>query len=159
MSTTTHLSPPVPKAAARRNAPVDDHDAKEYRRGRGDGITWACDIATADELRQLVEQSEPGRDYSDVPYWRGFAAGAEEVLDAIGPLLTDAMADDRDGGEYRRGFREGIIWACDYATADELRQLVVQPGPGGGYSDVPYWRGFAAGAEEVLDAVRPLLNG
>jgi hypothetical protein len=78
----------VPEAAATRNAPVDDQEAKEYRRGRGDGITWACDIATADELRQLVVRSEPGRGYSDVPYWRGFAAGAEEVLDAVRPLLN-----------------------------------------------------------------------
>ena len=102
----------IAAVAARLNATVDDQEAEEYRRGRGDGIAWARDYATADELRDVVENFEPGRgdafdrDHSlaqftsdkeqtraarvrheDSPHWRGFVAGAEEVLDAVGPLL------------------------------------------------------------------------
>ena len=90
-----------------QRAAAEEREAKEYRRGRGDGIAWARDYATADELRDLVENFEPGRggdfdaDHSlcdfasdkdrtktvsvphhDDPFWRGFVAGAEEVMDA-----------------------------------------------------------------------------
>ena len=61
-------------------AGVDDRQAEEYRKGYGDGIVWAGEYATADELRQLVEKSERGP-HDDSPHWRGFLAGAEEVLD------------------------------------------------------------------------------
>jgi len=82
---------------------------EEYQRGREDGIAWACSYATADELRDLVERSrfsarpDFDRDHSlrnfvvsdedadvvgvshhDSPHWRGFVAGAEEVLDSSG---------------------------------------------------------------------------
>ena len=90
-----------------QRAVADEREDKEYRRGRGDGIAWARDYATADELRELVENFEPGRggdfavDHSlcdfasakehteaasirhhDNPFWRGFVAGAEEVSDS-----------------------------------------------------------------------------
>lgn len=86
---------------------VDEREAKERQRGRGDGIAWARDYATAAELRDVVENFEPGRggdfdgDHSlcdfasdkertktvsvphcDDGFWRGFVAGAEEVMDA-----------------------------------------------------------------------------
>jgi hypothetical protein len=108
MNPTTHPgSPPTAAAAARPSATVDDRQAEEFRRGHGDGMVWASDYATADELRALVANFEPGRsgdfdtDHSlcnfstdkhqtdavtlphhDNQYWQGFAAGAEEILDA-----------------------------------------------------------------------------
>lgn len=85
-----------------------DQDAVAYQRGLSDGRVWAHDYATADELRGLVESFEPGRSadfaeghsvskfmngkerkdparvvHSDSPFWRGFAAGAEEVLNEL----------------------------------------------------------------------------
>ena len=109
----------IAAVTARLNATVDDQVAEEYRRGRGDGIAWARDYATADELCDLVENFEPGRgddldmDHSlcdftsdkehmnavsvphyDSPHWRGFVAGAEEVLDAAGPLLNGPVPHD-----------------------------------------------------------------
>jgi hypothetical protein len=88
MSTTTQPSLPASAtAAARLNATADGQKAGEYQRGRAEGIVWACDYATDDELRDLVENFEPGRggDF-DNPHWRGFVAGAEEVLDTVSPL-------------------------------------------------------------------------
>ena len=61
-------------------AGVDEQQAGEYRRGYADGIVWAAEYATADELRHLADNSEPGP-HDDSPHWRGFLAGAEEVLD------------------------------------------------------------------------------
>ena len=121
----------IAAVAARLKATVGDQEAEEYRyrRGREDGISWACDYAMADELRNLVENFESGRgdlDQSyDSPHWRGFIAGAEEVLDAAGPLLN-ATVDEQNAEEYqyRRGRRGGIAWAREYATVDELRELV-----------------------------------
>ncbi len=61
-------------------AGVDERQAEEYRQGYGDGIVWAGEYATVDELRQLVEVSV--RDPHDASaHWRGFLAGAEDVLD------------------------------------------------------------------------------
>jgi len=90
-----------------QRAAADEREAKEFQRGRGDGTVWARDYATADELRDLVENFEPGQggdfgvDHSvcdfasdrerirtvsvphhDDPFWRGFIAGAEEVMDS-----------------------------------------------------------------------------
>ncbi len=74
----------IRRVAARLKAAADE--AEEYRRGREDGIVWACDYATTGELRDLVENFEPGKggDF-DNPHWRGFVAGVEEVLDAARP--------------------------------------------------------------------------
>jgi hypothetical protein len=88
MSTTIGSSSPASATvAASLNATAADLEAEEYRKGRGEGIVWACEYATSDELRDLVEKYERGRggDF-DNPHWRGFVAGAEEVLDAVGPL-------------------------------------------------------------------------
>ena len=97
-------------AGSRDSATIDGPQNEEYQRGREDGIAWACNYATADELRDLVEDSRPSRsadfdrDHSlcefvvsgkedadivsvshyDNPHWRGFVAGAEEVLDSSG---------------------------------------------------------------------------
>jgi glutamate synthase (NADPH/NADH) small chain len=81
-----------------------------------------------------------------------------------------AEKEGQEAEEFRRGYRDGIAWASDYATADELRDIAqVRPGPNGaldtGHSlhdfindkhegdaartprlDSPYWRGFLAGA-------------
>jgi hypothetical protein len=88
MSTTAHPGSPVSAtAAARVKAMARGQEDEEYRRGHGDGIVWARDYATADELRDLVENFPPSLGgYFDNPHWRGFIAGAEEVLDATGPL-------------------------------------------------------------------------
>jgi len=89
---------------------VDDLDCEAYQRGRRDGMAWAHEFATLDELRGFVDNFEPGRsadvdgDHSlrkfingkqhkdassvphyDNPFWRGFASGAEEVLDELSP--------------------------------------------------------------------------
>ena len=89
---------------------IDDQDFDSYQRGRREGMAWASEYATADELRGLVEDFELGRsgdlgrnhslydfmngkkheDATSVPgygnpFWRGFATGAEEVLDEQGP--------------------------------------------------------------------------
>jgi hypothetical protein len=90
---------------------VEDQDPESYERGRRDGMVWASEYATADELRGLVEDFDQRRgaefhaghslynfmngkehkgatgvpNYSD-PFWCGFAAGAEEVLDEQCPL-------------------------------------------------------------------------
>jgi len=78
-------SPPTSAtAAARLNVTCDDQEAERYRQGRSNGIVWACDYATPDELRYVVENFHPGRGvYFDDPHWRGFVAGAEEVLEAV----------------------------------------------------------------------------
>jgi hypothetical protein len=67
-------------------ANVDDR-AEEYRRGREEGFAWACEFATAEELRNLVENSYgPGQGEDSDPHRRGFVAGAEEALDNAGPV-------------------------------------------------------------------------
>ncbi len=91
--------------------PVDDQDTDAYQRGHRDGMAWALEYATLDELRDLVENFEPGRsagfgkDHSlftffhggerkdavsvphyDSPFWRGFAAGAEDALNGLNGL-------------------------------------------------------------------------
>jgi hypothetical protein len=71
--------------AAGLNATLGDHDAEELQRGRLEGMAWARSYATADELRNLVENVASGRGGDVAPdslHWRGFLDGAEEVLDA-----------------------------------------------------------------------------
>lgn len=88
-----------------------------------------------------------------------------------------AEKEEQEAAESRRGYRDGIAWASEYATADELRDIVAQAhrAPSSaldtGHSlhdfvndkheggadrmpclDSPYWRGFVAGAEGVLDS-------
>jgi hypothetical protein len=91
--------------------PADGEDSVDYQRGRMEGTVWAREYATHDELRDLVDGFEPGRSapfatdhslygfmnvkksssaahvpHDDTPFWRGFAAGAREVLDELSPL-------------------------------------------------------------------------
>jgi hypothetical protein len=69
-------------------AVTNDKQTEEYRGGRGCGIMWAHDYATIAELRWLVEDFHPARGGAfDSPYWRGYIAGAEDVLDTVSPLL------------------------------------------------------------------------
>ena len=56
----------------------------------------------------------------------------------------DARVDSAEAEEYRRGFVDGTVWATDYATEGELRDLVEVP-----YCENPYWQGFTEGAKEV----------
>jgi hypothetical protein len=84
MTTTIHPSSPASATvAAGMNGPAGDQQTEEYRRGRGDGLVWARDYATTAELRCLVENFYLGRGGTfDSPHWRGFIAGAEEILAA-----------------------------------------------------------------------------
>jgi hypothetical protein len=84
MSTTIHPSSPASATlAAGPNGLAGDQQTEEYRRGHGDGLVWARDYATAAELRCLVENFHLGRGGAfDSPHWRGFIAGAEEILAA-----------------------------------------------------------------------------
>jgi hypothetical protein len=91
--------------------PAEGRDSVDYQRGRMEGAVWARDYATHDELRDLVDGFEPGQSapfdadhslhsfmngkenkkaahvpHDDTPFWRGFAAGAREVLDEISLL-------------------------------------------------------------------------
>ena len=77
-------SPPAATTAAvRPTVTCDDLDAERYRQGHSDGLTWAREYATPDELRYVVENFHPSRGgYFDNPHWRGFVAGAEEVREA-----------------------------------------------------------------------------
>ncbi len=100
---------------------------------------------------------------------------------AGGPVDDTEPAGGQDSVDYQRGRMEGTVWAQDYATHDELRDLVkgFEPGqsaPFGAdhslqrfmnadegksathvpHDDTPFWRGFAAGAREVLDELGPL---
>jgi hypothetical protein len=142
--------------AARLNATftagAEEH---EYRRGREAGLTWAAEYATSDELSGLIENLRRGREASlgcDDPHWRGFFDGVQEVNDVAGPAAPeDADVEDR----YERGREDGLAWASEFATAGELRDLVNLSER----ADGPHWRGFVDGAEEVLDAAGPLLDG
>ena len=68
-----------------RHTPTD-HDAEEYRKGHADGITWATDYATTDELHDLVTNYTPGHGgHFDNPHWQGFTAAAEEILNTTNP--------------------------------------------------------------------------
>jgi hypothetical protein len=104
-------NPPMPATVtASLKVTADDQEAERYRKGHGDGIVWAREYATCDELRDLVENFEPGQgddfdsghslcDFAndqehlkavsvphyDDPFWRGFLAGAEEVMAAEPP--------------------------------------------------------------------------
>ena len=75
--------PATATAAARPQVTGEDQEAERYRQGHSDGLVWARDYATPDELAYVVENFHPSRGGSfDTPHWRGFIAGAEEVLSA-----------------------------------------------------------------------------
>ena len=65
-----------------------------------------------------------------------------------------ATVDDQHAQEYQRGHEDGSTWASDYATPDELRELVDNFGSiRGGDFDNSHWQGFIAGAADVLDSM------
>jgi hypothetical protein len=94
---------------AKLDTTVDDLDNEAYTRGRRDGMTWALEYATPEELSDLVEYFKTGRSaefdanhsvshfmtgrhidiasvpHYDNPFWRGFTAGAQEVQDELNP--------------------------------------------------------------------------
>jgi hypothetical protein len=63
-------------------------DAEEYLRGQADGFAWGREYATPDELRDVAQNFEPG--HASDPYWRGFVAGAEEILDERAEMAAAA---------------------------------------------------------------------
>ena len=75
------------------------------------------------------------------------AASSDETTFATRP---DATVDDPEAEEYRRGFGDGTVWATDYATEGQLRDLVEVPD-----RDNPYWQGFIEGVEEVWSTREP----
>ena len=75
------------------------------------------------------------------------AASSAEATFANRP---DARVDDSEAEEYRRGFGDGIVWATDYATEGQLRDLLEVP-----HCDNPYWQGFVEGVDEVWSTKEP----
>jgi len=97
---------------ARLRGTVNEEEQEMREQGREDGIEWARKYATARELRDFAGDFMVGEGgdfeaphsivdffgakdgellisvgHQDDAYWRGFQAGASEVLDAVGPLL------------------------------------------------------------------------
>jgi post-segregation antitoxin (ccd killing protein) len=99
--------------AARLNDTIAEEEREQQREGHDDGVKWAREYATATELRHIAEDLERDgqfdsthsvtrflgdKDHQNLisrrheegdAYWYGFSAGADEVLDAVGPLLGD----------------------------------------------------------------------
>jgi hypothetical protein len=98
--------------AARLRGTVDEEEDQQRQEGREDGVQWAREYATAKELRDMAGDFLPGEGgdfdaphtiveffstkdgvnlisvrHQDDAYWRGFVDGAEEVFEAVGPLL------------------------------------------------------------------------
>jgi hypothetical protein len=106
------------------------------------------------------------------------AASSDETTLATRP---DATVDDPEPEEYQRGFGDGTVWATDYATEGQLRDLVenFELGQGGDFDmdhslmrdkedidivtvshrDNPYWQGFIKGVEEVWTTREPPVFG
>jgi hypothetical protein len=106
----------------------------------------------------------------------------QEAASSDGPTFTarpDARVDEPEAEQYRRGFGEGTVWATDYATEGQLRDLVEKLGQGGAFDmdnslmrdtedidivtvshcDNPYWQGFINGVEEVWSMREPSVFG
>ena len=105
----------IHRVARRLRGTVDQAVVGSRDRGRRDGIRWAREYATAGELEQLagldgsvlavgfphtlvsfVNATEDGfhqvvKIDTEEPYWDGFQAGAEDVWDAVEPLLHRPM--------------------------------------------------------------------
>jgi hypothetical protein len=118
---------------------------------------------------------------------RDAAAGGSTATSTVettrlgGPADDTELADGQDSEDYQRGRNEGTEWARDYATHDELHDLVdgFEPGQGAPlgadhslhgfmtgkegkkaaqvpHDDTSFWLGFAAGARDVLDELSPI---
>ncbi len=92
---------------------------------------------------------------------------------------TGARVDEPEDEQDRRGFGEGTVWATDYATEGQLRDLVEKLGQGGAFDldrslmsdtedidivtvshrDNPYGQGFIQGVEEVWSTREPSVFG
>ncbi len=105
---------------------------------------------------------------------------ASKDLRAVAERLRNTI-DEEDRGMRQEGYNDGVAWAREYATADELQYVAQDFDPDrdrfdGDHSIVafvaardgenvisvgaepgPYWDGFADGAREVFGQVRPLL--
>lgn len=98
--------------AARLRSTVDAREKSERERGRRDGIDWAKDHATADDLANLADGESDGLNPHspslieftsaqlgqnlvsvdvdaevDEAYWGGFMAGAMQVWEAVYHLV------------------------------------------------------------------------
>ena len=103
-------------------------------------------------------------------------------VDAAASRLDISVAE-HDVEEHCRGYGDGVVWACDYAPADQLRKFLESFGPGmdatseidGFLRDLksrtertsregppdfagPYWEGFLEGAEDVAAQRDPPLT-
>lgn len=106
---------------------------------------------------------------------------ASRDIKAVVERLRETI-EKEDHMARKDGYNDGVEWARKYATADELRHIVVdwEPGVGGDLEDhtiVPftasktgdnfvsvrheegsaYWLGFVDGASKVYEQVAPLL--
>lgn len=90
---------------------------------------------------------------------RKAATAIHEYLQQSNSRVSDepaAAGTDEQGEEYRRGREEGFVWACEFATVDDVINLVENSyKPDHGADADPHWRGFAAGAAEALDDAGP----
>ena len=106
---------------------------------------------------------------------------ASRDIKAVAQRLRQTMNKEETVG-LREGYDDGVKWAREYATLDELRDMLAwEPGGGAVFErphsivgfistksgdnvvDVrppegnPYWRGFIDGVTEVHKQVAPLL--
>jgi post-segregation antitoxin (ccd killing protein) len=123
-----------------------------------------CQAAIREELRKIVVKRAVTGD-----------------LEAVVARLR-ATQDKEEWEERRMGLVDGAVWAREFATARELRELAesFEPGRGGDFDrehslaaffsarnqedvnrvrqeDNAYWRGFVDGARDVFEAIGPLL--
>jgi hypothetical protein len=96
--------------AERLRSTIAEEDRRKYEEGRADGIEWAREYATANELEHMASYDFTGGDFEDHSvvdfmstkesftvtsvrpdiddeYWTGFIAGAQQVWDAVWRLL------------------------------------------------------------------------
>lgn len=100
----------IEAVAARLRGTVDE-DRQRFEDGHADGLSWARNLATVTELRNLAQETvgrylelrnhtlveflraQQSMDAESVtvdlddPYWKGFRAAATDVWEAVHPLL------------------------------------------------------------------------
>lgn len=106
---TTALNIDVGRVAARLRATVDAADQAERDRGRYDGIAWATDHATADDLAKLADGESDGLD----PHSPSLI---EFMSASLGQNLVEVNVDAEDQEAYWDGFMAGAmqVWEAVY---------------------------------------------
>lgn len=141
----THPNPLIPQTTA--DIDIDGHgcivaDPKTGATSR-EGVFAGGDIVTG--AATVILAMGAGRRAATAIHEYLLERAAEEGA------AVNSTVDNQGDAEVERGYSEGLDWARDFATASELHNLVEHSGPGGGTDlDSPHWRGFIAGAEEVL---------